>query len=127
MSTPDPAADEILAETGRTPDESPAETTQAPPEAAQTSAGRPEERPVPDGSTPGTVQASVAAQAGAPPITGVPSIDTALSRVDGLDGAPLGDHAAVYEQAHADLRGALDGPRDDLRDHDTRSDAPAEG
>ena len=35
-------------------------------------------------------------------------IAAALSRLPDLDTVPLPEHAAVYEQVHADLRGALD-------------------
>lgn len=35
-------------------------------------------------------------------------IEAALSRLADLDTAPLPEHAAVYEQVHADLRSALD-------------------
>jgi hypothetical protein len=49
----------------------------------------------------------------APPpvdLTGVPAVDAALRRLETLDEVPLTEHAAVYEQVHADLRCALDGP-----------------
>jgi hypothetical protein len=35
-------------------------------------------------------------------------IAAALSRLPDLDTVPLPEHAAVYEQVYADLRGALD-------------------
>ena len=35
-------------------------------------------------------------------------IAAALSRLADLDTLPLPEHAAVYEQVYADLRGALD-------------------
>lgn len=63
-----------------------------------------------------------------PSVTGVPSIDSALTRLDGLDGVSLGDHAAVYEQVHADLRDALENPRvDDPCAGDTQPGSPPEG
>ncbi|CAA9323331.1 MAG: hypothetical protein AVDCRST_MAG29-579 [uncultured Nocardioidaceae bacterium] len=42
--------------------------------------------------------------------TGVPAVDAALSRLETLSELPLREHPAVYEQVHADLRDALDGP-----------------
>jgi hypothetical protein len=36
------------------------------------------------------------------------AIDAALIRLDELDTAPLPKHAAVYEQVHRDLCGALE-------------------
>ncbi len=59
----------------------------------------------------------------AAPGTGAASIDAALGRLDGLDGSPLGDHAAVYERVHNELRSALDDPGDS----DSGPDAPAGG
>lgn len=41
-------------------------------------------------------------------VTGVPSVDLALGRLDGLVGVPTSDHAGVYEQVHAELRSALE-------------------
>lgn len=35
-------------------------------------------------------------------------IEAALGRLADLDTVPLPEHAAVYEQVHADLRSALD-------------------
>lgn len=49
-------------------------------------------------------------------VTGVPSVDLALGRLDGLVGATTNDHAAVYEQVHADLRSALEDPEDPGQD-----------
>lgn len=45
-------------------------------------------------------------------LTGVPTVDTALRRLEALPEMPLGEHAAVYEQVHAELRRVLDGPSD---------------
>lgn len=48
--------------------------------------------------------------------TGVPSIDRVLDDVDGLDGAPLEEHLAVFERAHHGLRAALDEAPSDASD-----------
>jgi hypothetical protein len=42
--------------------------------------------------------------------TGVPAVDEVLDRVEALDDLPVEDHVAVFERAHEQLRGALDGP-----------------
>ena len=40
--------------------------------------------------------------------TGIESVDAVLDLVAGLEGRPLTEHVAVFEEAHARLRGALD-------------------
>lgn len=40
--------------------------------------------------------------------TGVEEVDAVLDAVDALDGRPVDEHVAVYEDAHERLRGALD-------------------
>lgn len=58
-------------------------------------------------------ECELAAQMSAPVgLHGVPPVDAALRRLEALPEMPLGEHAAVYEQVHADLRRALDGPSD---------------
>lgn len=42
--------------------------------------------------------------------TGDASVDSALHRLAELDERRLGEHAAVYDDIHRELRGALDGP-----------------
>lgn len=48
--------------------------------------------------------------AAAPAPTGIPSIDSVLDLVAGLDDRPLEEHASVFETAHAELRRMLDHP-----------------
>jgi hypothetical protein len=40
--------------------------------------------------------------------TGHPAVDAVLSSLEGLEQRPVGEHVAVFEQAHAGLRQALD-------------------
>lgn len=42
------------------------------------------------------------------PGTGVPAVDDVLASVQTLDGRPVEEHVAVFEQAHERLRRALD-------------------
>lgn len=42
------------------------------------------------------------------PTTGLSSVDDVLVSVQDLDGRPVEDHVAVFEQAHERLRRALD-------------------
>lgn len=46
----------------------------------------------------------------APIPTGIDAVDRVLDLVAGLDSRPLGEHAAAFESAHADLRRTLDDP-----------------
>ncbi|WP_377323065.1 hypothetical protein ACFJIY_27260 [Pimelobacter simplex] len=46
----------------------------------------------------------------APTPTGIDAVDRVLDLVAGLDRRPLEEHAAVLEEAHADLRRTLDHP-----------------
>ena len=43
-----------------------------------------------------------------PGATGVTAVDDVLAAVEALDGRPVEDHVAVFEQAHERLRRALD-------------------
>ena len=43
--------------------------------------------------------------------TGDPRVDDVLASLDGLDERPVGEHAAVFERAHDQLRAALDPDR----------------
>ena len=46
--------------------------------------------------------------ASAPAPSGIASVDAVLDLVAGLGERPLAEHAAVFEEAHSQLRGALD-------------------
>jgi hypothetical protein len=50
--------------------------------------------------------------------TGEPSVDAMIARLDGLDGLPLDEHVAVFEDTHAGLRQVLS-------ELDAAPDAPA--
>lgn len=45
--------------------------------------------------------------------TGHPAVDEVLRSLDELDGRPVDEHVAVFEQAHERLRQALSGATDD--------------
>ena len=47
-----------------------------------------------------------------PTRTGVEEVDEVLASVEDLDGTPVDEHVAVFEDAHDRLRGALDGRAD---------------
>lgn len=49
-------------------------------------------------------------QFAAPEPTGVEEVDDVLASLQALDGSPVEEHPAVFEQAHERLRHALDGP-----------------
>lgn len=40
-------------------------------------------------------------------VTGHPAVDAVLASLEGLEGQPVGDHVAVFENAHDTLRSAL--------------------
>ena len=42
-------------------------------------------------------------------LTGVPAVDAALARLDGLEERPVEEHPEVFEAVHGALRGALGG------------------
>jgi hypothetical protein len=44
--------------------------------------------------------------------TGDAEVDAALERLDELDGKPVDEHAAVYDDVHRRLGAVLDGPAD---------------
>lgn len=46
-----------------------------------------------------------------PERTGNHDVDRVLSSLEALDDLPIDEHVAVFERAHENLRGALDGPR----------------
>ncbi|MCR1781011.1 hypothetical protein KVF89_00565 [Nocardioides carbamazepini] len=46
----------------------------------------------------------------APTPTGIDAVDRVLDLVAGLDGRPIEEHAGVLEEAHGELRRALDSP-----------------
>lgn len=41
------------------------------------------------------------------PSTGEPPVDAMIARLDGLDGLPVEEHVAVFEDTHAGLRQVL--------------------
>lgn len=45
--------------------------------------------------------------------TGHPAVDEVLRSLDELDGRPVDEHVAIFEQAHDRLRQALSGATDD--------------
>lgn len=45
--------------------------------------------------------------------TGNDTVDGVLAKLSGLDDLPVDAHVAVFEQAHEQLRSALDNPRED--------------
>lgn len=45
--------------------------------------------------------------------TGHPAVDEVLRTLGALDGAPVDEHVAVFEQAHEQLRRTLSGAGDD--------------
>lgn len=45
--------------------------------------------------------------------TGHPAVDEVLRSLGALDGAPVDEHVAVFEQAHEQLRRTLSGAGDD--------------
>jgi hypothetical protein len=58
---------------------------------------------------PAAEEAAEAAQEFTEPVrTGVEEVDDVLASVDGLEGTPVDDHVAVFENAHDRLRRALD-------------------
>jgi hypothetical protein len=48
-----------------------------------------------------------------PPETGHPAVDEVLRSLEGLDGRPVDEHVAAFEQAHDQLRRALSDAGDD--------------
>ena len=44
--------------------------------------------------------------------TGDERVDAVLASLDGLDDRPVGEHAVVFEQAHEQLRAALEPDRE---------------
>ncbi len=68
----------------------------------------PDAQELPEDETP-----AVAGQELAPPErTGVEEVDAVLDSVEDLDATPVDEHVAVFERAHEQLRGALDGRTD---------------
>lgn len=45
--------------------------------------------------------------------TGNPAVDEVIRALEGLDGVPVDDHVALFEQAHEQLRRTLSGAGDD--------------
>jgi hypothetical protein len=59
-----------------------------------------------------TEQSGPAGEPGESVRTGVPAVDEILVAVEALDADDLGSHVAAFEQAHEQLRRALDAPAD---------------
>jgi len=57
-----------------------------------------------------------AATSGHAEATGHPAVDEVLRSLDGLDGRPVDEHVAAFEDAHDLLRRALSGAGDDATD-----------
>ena len=55
-------------------------------------------------------EAQEAPEEGDPVRTGVADVDAVLEAVEELEGRPLEEHVAVFEDAHGRLRRALDDP-----------------
>ena len=74
----------------------------------------PVDDPVDDGGHDGVEDAG---EAGAPTtgsvVTGHPAVDEVLRALEGLDGRPVDEHVAAFEQAHEVLRRALSSAGDD--------------
>ena len=71
----------------------------------------------PDGGTPVTddpgVQGVARGEADVERVrTGDERVDAVLASLDGLDDRPVGEHAGVFEQAHEQLRAALEPDRE---------------
>jgi hypothetical protein len=49
----------------------------------------------------------------APAATGHPAVDEVLRSLDALEGRPVDEHVAAFEQAHGSLRRALSDAGDD--------------
>jgi hypothetical protein len=62
---------------------------------------------VADGTGAGGAAAEAEASAPARPETGEPRVDAALTLLDHLDEQPVTEHAAVFEQVHAELTAVL--------------------
>ncbi len=58
---------------------------------------------------PAAEEVAESAQEFAEPVrTGVEEVDDVLTSVEDLEGTPVDEHVAVFEDAHDRLRGALD-------------------
>lgn len=60
-----------------------------------------------------TDDTAVVRRAGASAPTGHPAVDEVLRSLEGLDGRPVDEHVAAFEQAHEVLRRALSNAGDD--------------
>jgi hypothetical protein len=58
-----------------------------------------------------------AVEAAAPVSTGHPAVDEVLRSLDQLDGRPVDEHVAAFEEAHDRLRRALSDAGDDEAPH----------
>ena len=64
--------------------------------------------PEPDAEEPAETAQESAQEFVEPERTGVEEVDDVLESVEGLEGTPVDEHVAVFENAHERLRGALD-------------------
>lgn len=58
-------------------------------------------------------EAEAAARSVIPVETGHPAVDEVLRSLNALDGTPVDEHVATFEQAHEELRRTLSGAGDD--------------
>jgi hypothetical protein len=69
--------------------------------------------PVDDPVDDAPVDDEAAEVASATTATGHPAVDEVLRSLEGLDGRPVDEHVAAFEQAHEQLRRALSDAGDD--------------
>ncbi len=58
--------------------------------------------------------------------TGNAAVDALLNSLEGLEELPLAEQVVVFERAHEQLRGALDGRAEQSSDEAERSDESSE-
>jgi hypothetical protein len=75
-----------------------------PPDTAEDTAGGPAEEPGPEPDIPVDVPEETDEPRSA---TGEPRVDAALARLDELEGLPVTEHRAVFEDVHRRLRDVL--------------------
>jgi hypothetical protein len=67
------------------------------------------DEPVEEGSSDAVEDVDLSAQETAEPVrTGLEGVDAVLRSIEDLEGTPVDEHVAVFEQAHERLRGVLD-------------------
>lgn len=71
----------------------------------------------PETGPEGGAEAEAVESTDATPVsTGHPAVDEVLRSLDGLDGRPVDEHVAAFEQAHETLRQTLSGAGDETGD-----------